>query len=304
MKSSPDKTNEIDSVKIQLIKAIRRHMSWVYSLYLLDNYRFASCSADNSINIYNLNNYELETTITGKSGVNYIAMLSNKYLASASDDIKIYDLNSKALLYTLNHHTHYVNKVSEISYDRMCSCSMDETLMIYDSFPPFRQKKALKGHKYPIISFIELKNKKYILSSSCNGEEMCIWNNKNYQCETYLVQTQSSLGPDVLLDMENNVVVAGGFQKVILFDMLTFRVKNTILINEIKGSIHCIIKFSNQVILCGSQDGCIIQINLKSNKIINIKYKAHDSWIFCLIKLDNNRLISCSGDKFVKIWKL
>lgn len=281
---------------------LKNHNEWINCICLVDSNRFASCSNDGTIKIWDIKNFKCLLTFEGnQSFVSYISKMSNGYLVSSGlCKINIWDINNKKLVCMLNKHKAMVSKVAEISKNRLCSCSSDWTLMIYNNYPPYQHISTLIGHQSIVCSFIELKNKEYILSSSYYAKEIRIWSNQTYQCQTRVANISCSTGKESLLELDNNIVIIGTDNGAIVLETLTFQIKNKI--SNI-GCVDCMIKVFDEVILCGGKDGELIEINVSKNKIIHTKKKAHTKCITCLLILNGDMLGSSSKDGTIKVWK-
>ena len=81
-----------------------------------------------------------------------------------------------------------------------------------------------------------------------------------------------------------------------------------IRIYDPSNDYHCdqVIKRHSEGItsICQLNDGTIVSCSLYAIMIGDYTIKnAHDSWIWKVITLPNNRIASCSADKTIKIWK-
>ena len=82
----------------------------------------------------------------------------------------------------------------------------------------------------------------------------------------------------------------------------------TIRIYDPSNDYHCdqVIKRHSEGInsICQLDDGTIVSCSLDAIMIGDYTIKnAHDSWIWKVITLPNNRIASCSKDMTIKIWK-
>ena len=119
------------------IRELDYHKDYVYCSTVLKDGRFATCSLDNSIIIYNNKTFKPDITINEHSSHVYcIIQLSCGLLASCSDDktIILYNINGKkfTVMQTLNDHTDSVFHIIELKNKKLLSCSCDETINIYN----------------------------------------------------------------------------------------------------------------------------------------------------------------------------
>ena len=297
---------------MQPIKTIKNHSSYVSSLCLTADDRLASCSYDKTIKIFNLQNYQCDLTLQGHSYVvSYISLLSNGCLISGSWDysIKIWEINGSEYkcLYTLTDHKSNINQVKELSDGRICSCSYDKTLLIWKNSPPYDCIASLKGHKNGVYGFVELSNKKYIVSCSSPGSQIRFWNNKDYNCENEITGVDCSTeGTNCIIEISDNKLVVGGINKITVIDHTKFEVEKEIRITNTIGMIRFIIELSNGIVLCGGgpeYSGDIAEVDINNSEVISVREKANNRCINSLLLLDDGRLVSCSNDNFIKVWK-
>ena len=90
------KNNDVNLLRINLLKTIKAHTKCVNTMKFLADGRLASCSSDNLIKIYNMNNnFNCDIIIQGHySNVVHISQLDNNKLISCSyaKDIKIWTI--------------------------------------------------------------------------------------------------------------------------------------------------------------------------------------------------------------------
>ena len=115
---------------------LKAHKKAITCATVLNDGRFATCSDDGSIIIYNDKTSKPDLVIQEHNDwVNYILQLSTGMLASCSSDksIKIFNIkyNNYQLLQTLNYHNSYVYKIIELNNRKLISCSDDSSVIIY-----------------------------------------------------------------------------------------------------------------------------------------------------------------------------
>lgn len=295
--------NFLENIKIESV--MTNHTDSVYSLCLLKDGRLASCSWDKTINIFNLTDYQCELTIFGHSGnVYYISTLTNGYLISASHDttIRIWEIinDNYRCVKVLKGHKLDVNKVIELSHDRIASCSDDETIIIWNSTYPFQEIKRLKQHTSYVESLIELKNQDLIVSGGVDWK-IIFWDNITYKC-AYEINDIICFSRNSLLELEDNLLIIGGYKKVTIINLSNFQIEKEIILEE-AGYVCSMIEFQDGTILCGDGGGHFFHLDALSNQIIDVKENVHESSIYGLLLINNNTFASCSNDKSVKIWK-
>ena len=126
----------------------------------LNDGRFATCSKDGTIMIYNYKTGRPDLIIKEHNDcVYYILQLSSGNLASCSKDttIKIFNIknNSYQLLQTFYYHNRCVNKIIELYNKKLISCSFDSSVIIYSKDNTYKYIKDYKininGYCYCVI---------------------------------------------------------------------------------------------------------------------------------------------------------
>ena len=126
--------NNFDIQYKEPIHKLKYHTSSILCSTILKDGRFATCSDDHSIIIYNNKTFKPDLTIQEHSSVVYcITQLSSGVLASASSDktIKLFNINGNSynVLQTLSHHTNTVYKITELKDKKLVSCSEDKSII-------------------------------------------------------------------------------------------------------------------------------------------------------------------------------
>lgn len=304
IKSMKTTEGKIDLANIKIVKEKNESVTCVC---LIDTNRFGSSTgSDQSIRIWNLNTYDIIHTINTKTPIGYISCLSNGALISGGlGKIYVWDLNTYQLTHTLDQHTNSIMKVCEISKNKICSCSLDTTLVLYDNYEPYKEREFLIGHDNPVFSFIELKNSCYILSCSSSEDrkksEIILWDESN-EPKKKIKDVVCSPWNGNLLEVDGGTVLVGSIGSIVVLDSSTLEIKSKIKLEMEKEYIFSMIEIGYGTILCGGS-GKLIEINAFTKKITNVKKGVHKSLVISLLMADENTLISCSSDKSIKIWK-
>ena len=179
---------------------INTHKNYIYTLCKLSNGNFASCSSDNSINIYN-DNYKVEYSINIHSGsVYYISELSSGNIISCSRDktmkiIKLLNDHKFRIEQSLEGHNYAVEKVIEPKADFLASVSYDKYLKVWEK----------KEEKYNLLNSIQfqnaisdsglykINNKEFVTLSIVN-KTINFWESENFSnlCNINKIETEFS----------------------------------------------------------------------------------------------------------------
>ena len=298
----------IDINHIKKIKTISQHNNSVNSLLLLRDGRLVSCSSDNTIKIYDMNNnYHCDITIEGhKDSLFYISQLDNNKLISCSTDksLKIWSINKYSFHcdYTIKDaHCDWINKIIPLSNNRMASCSSDKMIKIWNSNFPYNLIKTLEGHNDTINSIIQIKGKEILISCGSGVKNsLHKWNLSTYECNKR-IKNVNCWDSNSLLQIDDDRTIVG-YDKTIM----VININNEIIENKIEnmqlGWVYSFSILRNGNILCGCDQGRICIYDIKLNTIIYKKQKVHDKDVTCIINYNKYQFVSCSVDKTITIW--
>ena len=281
------------------IKLIEGHKSSVNSLLLLKDSRIASCSYDGSIRIFDpSNNYLCDQLIKRHSdGVTSICQIDNGTIVSSSVDLSIFigDYCIK------NAHEYTIYKVISIPNNRIVSCSMDNTIKIWKSNPPYSNIpiKVLEGHESGVRSLLYIKEKD-IMISGANDNTLRMWNMSTYTCDNMINGVNCS-GTNALYQIDENTIIVGEYQKFTIVNISRCVIEN-ICQNKTLYYVNCFLKLTDNLILCGCDNGIFYLYNKNTNKGKIIKDDDENKKINDLLPLNDETFISCSGNCPLRVW--
>lgn len=285
--------------KLRITKAIQSDET-VNSMCFLADGRLVTAS--DRVEIYKLKSYELDAVISRPhtTGVLTVFGLRNGNLASAGSygGIRIWTIKGKKAkcVHTLEGHRDYIYKVIEMEDGKLCSCSKDGTIKIWDN--NYECIQTLKGHTDSVISVIEVNN--YIISSGNKVDDTVrIWDKSTYECVETLkkVCCFSGNGMSKLKDSAAIIAVKG---KVLIIDVLSFQIQS--FAHESLGSVFSICVLKNSNLLIGNDEGKIICFDLLSHQIM-FTTTPHKETIKCIIESEDNQVFSSSEDKIINVYE-
>ena len=293
-------------VDINNIKTINEHSHYIDSLLLLSDGRLASCSDDETIKIYDINNnYHCDITLEGHTdGVNYISQLDNNKLISCSRDksIKIWSITQSSYQcdYTINNaHNDWIFKVISLTNNRIASCSRDKTIKIWNSNHPYNLIKTLNGHTYDVKSIIQLKDKDILISGSWDNT-LRKWNLLTYQC-VKIIDNVWCYDNNSILEIDNNRIIVGGNRVITIVN-----ISNDIIEHQIENDklyfVFSLIQLRDGNILCGCWNGLICLYDIKLNTLSFREEKIHNGRVCCLLNINQYQFISSSFGE-IKVWE-
>ena len=294
--------NAFDFSKVKIKKILKQEDDFSNALCVLKDGRLASCSNKRNIKVYSLVTYQCELKFKcHKDSVTYICQSEAGYLVSSSYDrqIKIWNINKDNYerIAKLKGHNSWVFKVIQLSNERLGSCSDDKTIRIWNSNSPYQCLKIIQGHTDGVISIIELKNKKYIVS--CGRDcTVIFWNSLTYENEK-VIKDIYCCDKNSIVEIENNKLIIGGEDSISIINLSTLKLE-TKTSNNCLEYVCSIIELSDGNVLCGG-DGILIHFDVNTYNIQ--KFNCHDDDITALIEINDNTLISSSNDETIKIWE-
>lgn len=288
---------------IKCTKTINEHTGWVNSLCLLRDNRFASCSNDFTIKIFNSSTFECEVTIkTDKLPLLSICQLDNDDILVSSNkktilSYSIQDNVPKLTFINKSAHDGWITKVISLPNNRYASCSNDETIKIWSSAPYSNTPiKILGQHSEYINSILYIKNKDLLISGSYDYS-LIIWNASNYQ-SVFAIEGVYCCDKNSMKQIDDDRIIVGGNNHIYIINVNKGIIEHDV--NEKIGYVNSFIKLNEDLFICGLFGGVYFyNINTKQGK----KEKSeHTKTVNDFLLLNNNCFISCSEDHTIKVY--
>lgn len=295
------------------IKQLKNHSNSVYSLILLKDGRFASCSFDSTIKIYNPNNdYHCDITLSSAPSNEFIisiCQLDNGNLVSGSsiqnEDwsyssfIKIWSITTCKCLFTIsNVNRKVIVKVISIPNNRIVSCSLEKDIKVWNehSETPI---KILKGHQCSLRSIIYIKNRNLLISSASDNT-IRTWNMKTFQCMN-IIKGINGYSGNSLYQIDNDRIIVGNVNDIFIVNMNNCIIEKSIKDDKL-GNIRAFEIINDEYILGGGP------INFVLIKRDTFEYKftkdVHKGTIDNILKIGDRTIITCSNSyPIISIWK-
>jgi WD40 repeat protein len=161
-----DQTIKIWSITTGQTKRTIYTYGYVRSLKLLNNKIHLAAGSNGDINIYNINDGSLVSSLKGHTLiVEDLVQISADLLASSSYDytVRIWNLATNTCKYILTGHTNSVNSLKQITSSILASGSWDNTIKLWD-ITSGQLIRTLTGHTDSIYWSIDLLNSQTFVS--------------------------------------------------------------------------------------------------------------------------------------------
>ena len=291
------------------------HTGEIFCLIVLNDGRFATCSMDKSIIIYNQKTCKPDLIIKEDNyTVIDIMQLNSGMLASSSTDntIKIFNIknNNYKILQTLNEHNTLAYYLIELNNKKLVSCSIGFSIIIYskDNKDKYKKDQHIKLKKQiegmnRCICVIETKDNEICYAELYDS--ICFYDLLKRKVIKKINNIKSSKMKNSFNMITKDLLLITGNEKLYIINVhqhILVRIVN------VPGSsmiyFSCVLNQNN--ILTGDCIHNIKQWRIEGNnlKLISTKNITHGKCMFQMIKLRDGHILSGSiGDFGIKIWK-
>ena len=291
------------------IKTLNNHSDTIFYIMKLKDGRFASCSEDCTLNIYNKENYELDLSIKEHSaGILHFTQLNDGRLITCSKDktIKIIELtndNNYKIQSTLSHND-LIYKVIELKKNEIISISKDGTMKIWN----VEDFKNILTIKYICNEILKLNENEFVTYSSADSKNIKFWGVNNFE----QIETIKNIITYSMMLFEDDILAICGRFNLYLVKISNHNIIKTLEVPGIIWSLYkCLDGTFLSTVFNGFKHNNIIKYKYENEKLIKIgvQRKAHNNWIFNCIELDNGIIVSGEGDQQrdsfeIKIWEI
>ena len=142
----------------------------------------------------------------------------------------------------------------------------------------------------------------YIISASgyYGDTTVIFWNKYTYDYKT--LNNIYSCNSNGLQKLKDNKIIIGGNDKIFIIDGSTFQYKS--LTNSDLGWISSVCVLKDDKVLLGNEYGEISCFDVLSYQFIFIGKKLHNDYLSCIIKTEDEQIISSAHDSTINIFKL
>eukprot|EP01027_Heterolobosea_sp_BB2_P004535 GEZU01006942.1.p1 GENE.GEZU01006942.1~~GEZU01006942.1.p1 ORF type:complete len:480 (+),score=104.19 GEZU01006942.1:44-1441(+) len=245
--------------------------------------------------------------LTEHTGVINCLQFDQKIIASGSDDftIKIWNRETGKEIKTLMSHKDYVASL-QFKQNTLISGSGDKSIKIWD-IEKGRCLDTLHGHM-GIVYCLRYDQPRHRIISGSLDKTVKIWDASTSQCLDTLIGHEHYVNDLIQYD-RNTVITASEDKTIKLWDLNSGRCLFTL--RQHAGAIRCL-DFHENTFVSGSEDKKIKIWDLRklhddtsdssaTAAVLNTLV-GHQGGVWCIQMGSNNKIVSGSGDRKIKIW--
>jgi WD40 repeat protein len=279
------------------------HKKAIYKVVFLDDEtRFATCSDDATIMIWDISKDEPIKELHGHNDrIWNLIKLHNGNLVSSSSDksIKLWDPYKGKCEKTFSGHTDFVSAIVELPRLNLLSGSHDKTLRFWDL--------KLKESDACIQTIKQDGQGRIMTIILLNPSEMACGSEKNiniYKIDDGILE-KSLVGHNLLI--RDLYLLEDGTTLLSSSDDKTLKMWNWVegtCTRTFTGhgySANKIVMFNPGVVASASDDHSVKFWKLDTGACVNT-ITAHDGWVIFITIMHDGTLVSCGADKAIKFW--
>ena len=283
------------------------HSDSIMGSTTLNDGRFATCSSDKSIIIYNNKTFKPDLFIKEHNNVvNDIIQLSSGMLASCSDDntIKIFNIknNNYEVVETLKYHKGGIIKIIELTNKKnLISCSDDYSFIVYSK----DKNKYIKDYSIktsgPCNCIIQTKENEICYHENDFNNSICFYDLFKRK-KINKIDFLSELGYNSFNMITKDLLFIIGGENISIINVNQHKIIRRINIPDTYNiSAFCLL--NENLLLIGDDKGRIKKWRIKGDnlELISTKENVHDNFITVLMKIEDGYILSGSADGEIAI---
>lgn len=258
---------------------------------------------DNKFKLYDLSNFNSIEINVGELTGQVISILSNGNIIS-TDKNGLYiwhiidkTIKAKGMIKKVNQEIYDAKLINDTT---LALCSYKQKILLISMNPPFHEAYFTINVTDNVLSYLKLRDKEVLACTSVNANVSFYYLPTSKKLTT--LKNVECCGPKSMFQFKENNLLVGGPNIITIIDTDTYTIKKKIK-NEIFNGIKAITSYndSSDIILLGCMKGNLIQLEFNNEKII-ANIQAHSYQINGLSIIDKKKVISFSGESFIKIW--
>ena len=298
-------TDSIILANITKSDIIKYHTQYPNCVCILNDGRIASSGCDYTINIHNRDNFILDFQIKeNTNSIIYIHQLRNDLLVSCSEDgyLHFYSIlnNNYNLINTIKSHEKAIYKIIELSNGNLCSCSLDKTIITYDSNlkPNFI---IVNEFKEMIQDICETKQNE-ICGVSSYDKFMLFYDLNLNIIKARFKNINITPWNNSLKMIDQQFLCVFGKDQITVFDVFKYNIVNKV--NTLKSDFISSFLLIKDRLITGDFNGNLKEWKINGSKIEEktIMERAHVTGVVSMDLLLDGRIVTASQDKTLKVW--
>ena len=231
-----------------------------------------------------------------KGRINVLIRLKDGKIASGGQDklIKVWDINSKESLMTLEGHTSMIWALNEVAGNKLISGGSDKRALIWDMNEKKLDFELYKDKEITVV--LQLKTGKVLI---CSENNLCLFDLDSKQ---KLASIEVKTGIWAIRELKDGTVAIGQGNGDISILEVDNDIKIKFVLKGHKKTINSIIQLDNYKVVTSGDENNMILWDLKDPEA---KYfiEGHTNKVSGLTHIGGHRFVSVSQDKTLKVWE-
>ena len=231
-----------------------------------------------------------------KGRINVLIRLKDGKIASGGQDklIKVWDINSKESLMTLEGHTSMIWALNEVAGNKLISGGSDKRALIWDMNEKKLDFELYKDKEITVV--LQLKTGKVLI---CSENNLCLFDLDSKQ---KLASIEVKTGIWAIRELKDGTVAIGQGNGDISILEVDNDIKIKFVLKGHKRAINSIIQLDNYKVVTSGDENNMILWDLKDPEA-KFFIEGHTNKVSGLANIGGNKFVSVSQDKTLKVWE-
>ena len=231
-----------------------------------------------------------------KGRINVLIRLKDGKIASGGQDklIKVWDINSKESLMTLEGHTSMIWALNEVAGNKLISGGSDKRALIWDMNEKKLDFELYKDKEITVV--LQLKTGKVLI---CSENNLCLFDLDSKQ---KLASIEVKTGIWAIRELKDGSVAIGQGNGDISILEVDNDIKIKFVLKGHKKAINSIIQLDNYKVVTSGDENNMILWDLKDPEA-KFFIEGHTNKVSGLAHIGGNKFVSVSQDKTLKVWE-
>ena len=231
-----------------------------------------------------------------KGRINVLIRLKDGKIASGGQDklIKVWDINSKESLMTLEGHTSMIWALNEVAGNKLISGGSDKRALIWDMNEKKLDFELYKDKEITVV--LQLKTGKVLI---CSENNICLFDLDSKQ---KLASIEVKTGIWAIRELKDGTVAIGQGNGDISILEVDNDIKIKFVLKGHKRAINSIIQLDNYKVVTSGDENNMILWDLKDPEA-KFFIEGHTNKVSGLAHIGGNKFVSVSQDKTLKVWE-